>query len=197
MSKHSGALSRAGAVAAAAMMASCAQLVPMVRTSHGVIASNPLALGSARVTFSVADERSFGFGDPSDTFYIVDEAGHLLGALLWGSSFSVELPAGNHEFFEWDPWKPVFGRPVDAAMTFSFQAGKSYFIELTTKPRSLFQSAVIAHFTAPATTPEGDIDSLSPLIADPQAIASWEARHHDSIKQHLDADRERLRSSKL
>ena len=149
--------------------------------------------GDARLTFFVEDERSLGFGDPADAFYVLDGSGHLVGALRWGSAVSVDLPAGEQAFFEWDPFVPnAFASPIDAAMKATLTAGRSYWVRLTTRPRPFYQSAVIPHFVQVNPPPTALLESLTRLRTEPRATSEGEARHASELSTLVAAGREKL-----
>ncbi len=178
----------------ALLLGACgAQLAPMRKVAApGRSLAGPPPEGRARVVFFVVDERSFDFGSPSDAFYVIDEKGGVLGALEWGSWFAIDLPAGEHAFFEWSPWTPnLLGPQVNAAMKASLAAGRTYEVQLTTGPRPFYRSAVLPHFAAVAPD-EARLATLIPLEIDPASASRWAESHADSLRARVAEGQARL-----
>ena len=155
---------------------------PMMQLAPPGATAPAIPSGDARLTFFIEDERSLGFGDPADAFYVIDGSGHLVGALRWGSTVSVDLPAGEQAFFEWDPFvRNAFGSQIDAAMKATLTAGRSYWVQLTTKPRPFYQSAVVPHFVQVNPPPTPRLESLMHLRIEPRAGSAWEAQHASEV----------------
>ncbi len=174
----------------------CATVAPNLWwMMKGDVASHPAPSsppGMATVVFFVADERSFGFGDPTDAFFVIDEKGQLLGALKWGSWFAAQLPPGEHAFFEWDPYVgKLFASPIDAAAKGTLSAGATYWVQITTKPRPFYQSAVLPHFN-PVAGGADVVAGLQSLAIDPSARAEWESIHAADVRTLVAAGKKKI-----
>ena len=151
-----------------------------------------MAASQARVVFYCEDEREARFGQGDHAFFIVDEKAHLLGALLWGTSFVVDLPAGEHQFFAWDEWVVKLSGPsVDSAMKAHLEPGATYFVRLTSLPRPWYQRAVNMHFSV--ATGEALSTPVRPYVVDREEALAWAQSHEDEIRKHV-ADGEILLS---
>jgi hypothetical protein len=134
-----GALSTCWSLAVASMVVACVPSSPplMAPASFGSLDA-PAPTGEARVVFV----QGLFDGWYNDHASIVDENGRLLGESWPDSWFSVDLPAGEHEFFGWkSDWAGfipfahactcVATRCTEiAAMHATLVAGKTYYVFL-------------------------------------------------------------------